>query len=64
MSVRAHVPLEVSLLNAQRWYWASLNPRMTAPFESGQAPGVAAQHGRRTLKRTGSRHVRTFAFSR
>mgnify|MGYP006191901181 CR=1 FL=1 len=39
-----------SLLNAQRWYWASLNSRMTAPFESGQAPGGAVHHGRRPPK--------------
>ena len=36
---------EASLLNARRWYRASLNPRMTAPFESGQAPGGAARTG-------------------
>lgn len=40
----SRVLFEVSLLNAQRWYWASLNPRMTAPFESGQAPVGAAHH--------------------
>ncbi|TQJ52241.1 hypothetical protein FBY26_3991 [Phycicoccus sp. SLBN-51] len=44
------MPLEASLLNAQHWYWASLNPGMTAPFKSGQAPGGAVHHGGRPPK--------------
>ena len=59
------VPWEARLLNAQRWYWASLDSRMSAPFESGQAPGGAVHRGRRPPKKlTGSRLLRDFTQDR